>query len=70
MAEPTFSVSHSENQRSPQINETQRLQHPDRPAYAGPIRANIKARARRQQLSLRDYARDEILGSMVLGEFE
>ena len=32
--------------------------------------AKIKRQARRRQLSLRDYARDEIIGSMVLAEFE
>jgi hypothetical protein len=32
--------------------------------------AKIKRQARRQHLSLRDYARDEIIGSMVLAEFD
>jgi hypothetical protein len=32
--------------------------------------AKIKARARRQHVSLRDYCQEEIIGSIVLAEFE
>jgi hypothetical protein len=39
---------------------------PDTPADC----TKIKRQARRRHLSLRDYTRDEIIGSMVLAEFE
>jgi hypothetical protein len=32
--------------------------------------ANIRRQAREQHRSLRDYCQDEIIGSMVLAEFE
>jgi hypothetical protein len=38
--------------------------------HTAATRARIKYQARERHLSLRDYCQDEIIGSMVLAEFE